>query len=183
MKFIAAAQAHAKPNRIDLTDNRELGYGTWHLEKTNLLQGVCLYTLISLSLSLCLSSRSTVSADSYFDCFTSRSLWPWLLKGKTKAHNLFLQTAIHCACVSGCPSGQYCLDAQLKCESRGQDTTGQDEAWISTQLTEITQTNLLGFPGAKRNPVEDQHTTHLESERGHSHCDKDYFDTLKIRQN
>lgn len=64
MKFIAAAQAHAKPNRIDLTDNRELGYGTWHLEKTNLLQGVCLYTLISLSLSASLLaplSRLTVT--------------------------------------------------------------------------------------------------------------------------
>lgn len=129
------------------------------------------YILLFPSLSLPLFSLHCLGWQ-LLDCFTSRSLWPWLLKGKTKAHNLFLQTAIHCACVSGCPSGQYCLDAQLKCESRGQDTTGQDEAWISTQLTEITQTNLLGFPGAKRNPVEDQHTTHLESELGHSHCDK-----------
>lgn len=65
MKFIATARAHAKPNRTDLTDNHKLGRGTWHLEKTNLLQGVCLYTPISLcSLSLPLRaplSRLTVT--------------------------------------------------------------------------------------------------------------------------
>lgn len=65
MKFIATARAHAKPNRTDLTDNHKLGRGTWHLEKTNLLQGVCLYTPISpCSLSLPLLapvSRLTVT--------------------------------------------------------------------------------------------------------------------------
>lgn len=80
MKFIDAAQSPAKLNRIDLTDNHKPGHGTWHLEKTNLLQGVCLYTPLSLALPLPLFAplfRLTV------DCFTSRSLWPWLLIRKT----------------------------------------------------------------------------------------------------
>ena len=143
MKFIAAAPAHAKPNRIDLTDNRKLGYGTWHLEKTNLLQGVCLYTPLSLSLSLPLFSLHCLGWQ-LLDCFTSRSPWRWLLRGKTQTHNLFLLTAIHCMFVSGCPRGQYCLDARLKCESRGEDTTRQDKAWISTWITEFTENNLSG---------------------------------------
>lgn len=79
------------------------------------------------------------------DCFTSRSPWRWLLRGKTQTHNLFLLTAIHCMFVSGCPCGQYCLDAQLKCESRGEDTTGQDKAWISTLAHRHHPNNLLGF--------------------------------------
>lgn len=44
------------------------------------------------------------------DCFASQSLWRWLLRGKTQTHNLFPLTTIHCMCVSGCPSGQYCLE-------------------------------------------------------------------------
>lgn len=149
MKFIAAARAHAKPNRIDLTDNRKLGCGTWHLEKTNLLQGVCLYTPLSLSCALLLSLSLSLYPPLFslhclgwqlLDCFTSRSPRRWLLRGKTQTHNLFLLTAIHCMFVSGCPCGQYCLDERLKCESRGEDTTGQDKAWISTWLSEIGQT-------------------------------------------
>lgn len=62
VKFIAAARAQAKANRIDLTDKRKLGYGSWHLEKTNLFQPLCLYTLISLPLPLLAPlSRLTVT--------------------------------------------------------------------------------------------------------------------------
>lgn len=42
--------------------------------------------------------------------------------------------------VSGCPCGQFCLDERLKCESGGEDPTGQDKACISSQLPGITQT-------------------------------------------
>lgn len=62
VKFIAAARAQAKANRIDLTDNRKLGFGSRHLEKTNLLQPPCLYALISLPLPLLAPlSRLTVT--------------------------------------------------------------------------------------------------------------------------
>lgn len=89
--------------------------------------------------SLCLFSLQCLGWQ-LLDCFTSWSLWWWLLRGKIQAHNLFLLTAIHFMFVSGCPFGQYCLDTWLKCESRAQDTTGQDKAWISILLPDITQT-------------------------------------------
>lgn len=55
--------------------------------------------------------------------------------------------------VSGCPFGQYCLDTRLKCESRAQDTTGQDKAWISILLPDITQT-IFSIPcEEKKNAV------------------------------
>lgn len=120
MKFIAAARVQAKTNSIDLTDNH--CHGSWHLEKTNLFQPLCLYTLISFSLCLfllrCLGWQ-------LLDCFTSRSPWRWLLRGKSRAHNLFLLTAIHCMFVSGCLNGQYCLDARLRPGSGEDDQSRQ----------------------------------------------------------
>lgn len=99
------------------------------------------YILLFPSLSLPLFSLHCLGWQ-LLDCFTSRSPWRWLLRGKTQTHNLFLLTAIHCMFVSGCPCGQYCLDARLKCESRGEDTTRQDKAWILTWITEFTENNL-----------------------------------------
>lgn len=91
------------------------------------------YTLWFLSLSLSLFlSLFHYFAWQLLDCFTSRSPWRWLLRGKSWAHILFLLTAIHCMFVSGCPNSQYYLDARLRPRSGEDDHTRQG---VSFNLT------------------------------------------------
>lgn len=133
---------------------------------------ILLFPFLSLPFSLPLFSLHCLGWQ-LLDCYTSRSPWRWLLRGKTQTHNLFLLTAIHCMFVSGCPCGQYSLDARLKCESRGEDTTGQDKAWISTCNTQKSPKKSPQFL-RKHNPVEDKQLEYkqLESKDNLSHCGK-----------
>lgn len=88
----------------------------------------------SSSLSLPLFSLHCLGWQ-FLDCFTSRSLCWWLLRGKTQTHNLFFLTAIHCVFVNGRLSGQYCLDsyiAEMWIQRWGHNRTRQDVNFYPT---------------------------------------------------
>lgn len=125
------------------------------------------YILLLPLLSLPLSSLHCLGWQ-FLDCFTSRFLWPMVVKGKPKTHNLFLLTVIHCRFVSGCPFGQYCLDALLKCESGGQEgnRTRQGMNFKPTRRNYQNDLPRLLWSRTKSS------RTHLARKLSHSHRDK-----------
>lgn len=104
----------------------------------------------SLSLSLPLFSLHCLSWQ-LLDCFTSRSPWRWLLRGRASTRNLFpFLTAIHCMFVSGGVPLSRSILFRCTAEMRNpEERTQQDKTRHEFQPNsqKITQTISSAFSG------------------------------------